>query len=182
MDTVKTLKAKLWKLVAEWEPRSGNQTSAPLDHKSNSRHWNVFLNFFTTWATTVIYKLNLLYPFYLLLFLFFFYCSGFLTGKVRRNEPPTEGRLGWVAGDSQKRKTQVAPDTQEFSERQWNTLSTVERIAKAKGQFLYILSSIETILKLHSGVDSLLLYFSLCLSFSLSLSLSLSISLYFAGL
>ena len=75
----------------------------------------------------------------LVFFVFFFLPgSGFLTGKVRRNEPPTEGRLGWVAEDSQNRKTQVAPDTQEFSEREWNTLSTVERIAKAKGQFLYI--------------------------------------------
>lgn len=60
--------------------------------------------------------------------------GGFLTGKVKRDSTPTEGRLGFVAKDP-KRSMQAAPSMAAMDKDQyWDTLATVEKIAKAKGK------------------------------------------------
>lgn len=60
--------------------------------------------------------------------------GGFLTGKVKRGQKPVEGRLGWSVQD-EKRTTEASPSWSAMDiEKNWATLHTVEKIAKAKGK------------------------------------------------
>ncbi|KAK7095023.1 1-deoxyxylulose-5-phosphate synthase YajO-like [Littorina saxatilis] len=59
--------------------------------------------------------------------------GGFLTGKVRKDQKPTEGRLGWAT--KEKVNMQSAPTWSALDlERNWTTLDTAEKIAKARGK------------------------------------------------
>ena len=59
---------------------------------------------------------------------------GFLTGKVKRDQVPTEGRLGWAAKD-QRLKLQSHPNWEMLNkESNWSVLEAVEKVAKAKGE------------------------------------------------
>jgi len=61
--------------------------------------------------------------------------GGFLTGKVKRGQEPSEGRLGWMAKDANKLKLQSAPKLADVDkERNWATLDALEKIAKTKGK------------------------------------------------
>ncbi|KAK7095025.1 hypothetical protein V1264_006489 [Littorina saxatilis] len=60
--------------------------------------------------------------------------GGFLTGKVKREEKPKEGRLGWST-QSGSINMQSAPSWAALNkDSNWTTLDTVEKIAKAKGK------------------------------------------------
>nr|KAG5689692.1 hypothetical protein BaRGS_006317 [Batillaria attramentaria] len=59
--------------------------------------------------------------------------KGFLTGKVKRDQKPAEGRLGWAS--SANVNFQSSPSwTALNTERNWAVLETVEKIAKNKGK------------------------------------------------
>ncbi|KAK7473819.1 hypothetical protein BaRGS_00034926 [Batillaria attramentaria] len=59
--------------------------------------------------------------------------GGFLTGKVKRDQKPAEGRLGWAS--SANVNFQSSPSwTALNTERNWAVLETVEKIAKNKGK------------------------------------------------
>lgn len=61
--------------------------------------------------------------------------GGFLTGKVKRGQTPSEGRLGWVAKDSSARAMQSSPAVEDVDkERNWATLDSLELIAKETGK------------------------------------------------
>ncbi|XP_076468829.1 1-deoxyxylulose-5-phosphate synthase YajO-like isoform X2 [Babylonia areolata] len=60
--------------------------------------------------------------------------GGFLTGKVQRDQPPSEGRLGWSAQD-EKRNLQSSPSWSAINkDKNWAVLETLQKIAKAKGK------------------------------------------------
>ncbi|KAL8625957.1 hypothetical protein ACOMHN_012549 [Nucella lapillus] len=60
--------------------------------------------------------------------------GGFLTGKVRKEQVPSEGRLGWSAKDETK-NLQSSPSWSTLDKPQnWATLDTLEKAAKAKGK------------------------------------------------
>lgn len=61
------------------------------------------------------------------------YCfSGLLTGKVKRGQKPTEGRMGWVAEETNK-ASQAAPLWTSFDDKTFDLIETVEAIAKEHG-------------------------------------------------
>ncbi|CAG5127534.1 unnamed protein product [Candidula unifasciata] len=55
--------------------------------------------------------------------------GGFLTGKVKRGQKPTEGRLGWVA-ENETKAMQSAPSWKWFDEKSFDVLEAVEAIAQ----------------------------------------------------
>ncbi|BFZ18598.1 hypothetical protein BsWGS_21636 [Bradybaena similaris] len=55
--------------------------------------------------------------------------GGFLTGKVKRGEKPTEGRIGWVA-ENESKAMQSAPSWKSFDQKSFDVLDAVEAIAK----------------------------------------------------
>ncbi|XP_076469480.1 1-deoxyxylulose-5-phosphate synthase YajO-like [Babylonia areolata] len=60
--------------------------------------------------------------------------GGFLTGKVTREGPPKEGRLGFSALD-EARNLECAPSWSAInSDKNWAVLGTLQKIAKAKGK------------------------------------------------
>jgi aryl-alcohol dehydrogenase-like predicted oxidoreductase len=61
------------------------------------------------------------------------FCSGFLTGKVKKGEKAPEGRMGWVEEDK-ARTNQAFPSVETMdTDRNWAILEAVQRIAKARG-------------------------------------------------
>ena len=59
---------------------------------------------------------------------------GVLTGKYKRDERPTEGRIAWASEDS-SRSCEVYPswDVLHGQQRLWDTLHTMERVARHHG-------------------------------------------------
>ncbi|GFR89161.1 4-deoxy-L-erythro-5-hexoseulose uronic acid reductase [Elysia marginata] len=55
--------------------------------------------------------------------------GGLLTGKVKRGEKPTEGRVGWVASD-ESRKMQSHPVWHETPDRVFDVIDLAEKIGK----------------------------------------------------
>ncbi|XP_055862443.1 uncharacterized oxidoreductase YrpG-like [Biomphalaria glabrata] len=55
--------------------------------------------------------------------------GGLLTGKVKRGQKPTEGRMGWVAEETNK-ASQAAPLWTSFDDKTFDLIETVEAIAK----------------------------------------------------
>ncbi|RUS82278.1 hypothetical protein EGW08_009956, partial [Elysia chlorotica] len=58
---------------------------------------------------------------------------GLLTGKVKRGEKPTQGRLGWVAEDA-KRNMQSHPLWSAMPDRVFDTIEAAEAIGKVHGR------------------------------------------------
>lgn len=58
--------------------------------------------------------------------------GGVFSGKIKRNQRPTEGRLGWVA-ENEKRGSQAGPAYSNLDEQIFNTLDVAEEVAKNKG-------------------------------------------------
>ncbi|RUS88891.1 hypothetical protein EGW08_003330, partial [Elysia chlorotica] len=58
--------------------------------------------------------------------------GGVLTGKVRRGQRPTEGRLGWTA-DDQRRTAQASPFWGNLSDRVFDTIDVAEAIGRRHG-------------------------------------------------
>ena len=61
-----------------------------------------------------------------------FLSSGLLTGKMKRGEKPTEGRVGWVAQDEQQ-SVQSHPLWRTLPEKMFDIVDTAEAIGKTKG-------------------------------------------------
>ncbi|GFO26591.1 4-deoxy-l-erythro-5-hexoseulose uronic acid reductase [Plakobranchus ocellatus] len=59
--------------------------------------------------------------------------GGLLTGKVRRDMKPTEGRLGWVAQD-EKRQTPAGPAYSNLPSKVFDIIDTAEAIGKKHGR------------------------------------------------
>ncbi|GFO20970.1 4-deoxy-l-erythro-5-hexoseulose uronic acid reductase [Plakobranchus ocellatus] len=59
--------------------------------------------------------------------------GGLLTGKVRRDMKPTEGRVGWVAQD-EKRQAQSAPAYSNLPSKVFDIIETAEAIGKKHGR------------------------------------------------
>lgn len=54
--------------------------------------------------------------------------GGLLAGKIKRGQKPTEGRLGWVAGDESK-EMQSAPNWKKLDDKTFDLLEALEAIA-----------------------------------------------------
>ncbi|GFO26584.1 4-deoxy-l-erythro-5-hexoseulose uronic acid reductase [Plakobranchus ocellatus] len=59
--------------------------------------------------------------------------GGLLTGKVKRDTKPTEGRVGWVAQD-EKRQMQSAPAYSNLPSKVFDIIDTAEAIGKKHGR------------------------------------------------
>uniref|UniRef100_A0A0B7A912 NADP-dependent oxidoreductase domain-containing protein n=1 Tax=Arion vulgaris TaxID=1028688 RepID=A0A0B7A912_9EUPU len=59
--------------------------------------------------------------------------GGLLSGKVKRGVKPTEGRIGWIAGNEQK-KLHSAPAFSTLDDKTFDVIELVEAIAKTHGR------------------------------------------------
>lgn len=59
-----------------------------------------------------------------------------MTGKFKRGQVPTEGRVGWVAQD-EKRATQASPSFLQIKDYEFDIMETVEQIAAKLGLFVF---------------------------------------------
>ena len=71
--------------------------------------------------------------FFFFFFFFFVILRGLLTGKVKRDQKPAEGRLGWVAED-ERRKMQCAPGWSSLPAKMFDIIDTAEAIGKKHGR------------------------------------------------